>query len=94
MCFDICTIDIRVSIRVRGLHLVFPYIGTTNQYIYIYTNYMYVHMMDRWDYNCQLLPDDFVSDGQPQDLVSVKGLFRTAVRIEKVNAMVPKHLET
>ena len=23
MCFDICTIDIRVSIRVRGLHLVF-----------------------------------------------------------------------
>jgi len=55
---------------------------------------MYVHMMDRWDYNCQLLPDDFVSDGQPQDLVSVKGLFRTAVRIEKVNAMVPKHLET
>ena len=27
MCFDICTINIRVSIRVRGLHLVFPYIG-------------------------------------------------------------------
>ena len=48
---------------------------------------MYVHMMDRWDYNCQLRPDDFVSDGQ-------QGLFRTAVRIEKVNAMVPKHLET
>ena len=24
MCFDICTINIRVSIRVRGLHLVFP----------------------------------------------------------------------
>ena len=23
MCFDICTINIRVSIRVRGLHLVF-----------------------------------------------------------------------
>ena len=23
MCFDICTITIRVSIRVRGLHLVF-----------------------------------------------------------------------
>ena len=22
MCFDICTINIRVSIRVRGLHLV------------------------------------------------------------------------
>ena len=26
MCFDICAINIRVSIRVRGLHLV-PYIG-------------------------------------------------------------------
>ena len=24
MCFDICTINIRVSIRVRGLHLVSP----------------------------------------------------------------------
>ena len=23
MCFDICAINIRVSIRVRGLHLVF-----------------------------------------------------------------------
>ena len=23
MCFDICTINMRVSIRVRGLHLVF-----------------------------------------------------------------------
>ena len=23
MCFDLCTINIRVSIRVRGLHLVF-----------------------------------------------------------------------
>ena len=23
MCFDICTINTRVSIRVRGLHLVF-----------------------------------------------------------------------
>ena len=27
MCFDICTINIRVSIRVRGLHLVFT-LGT------------------------------------------------------------------
>ena len=27
MCFDICTINIRVSIRVRGLHLVFKYDG-------------------------------------------------------------------
>ena len=25
MCFDICTINIRVSIRVRGLHLVFVF---------------------------------------------------------------------
>ena len=25
MCFDICTINIRVSIRVRGLHLVYPH---------------------------------------------------------------------
>ena len=25
MCFDICTINIRVSIRVRGLHLVHPF---------------------------------------------------------------------
>ena len=28
MCFEICTINIRVSIRVRGLHLVFPMIKT------------------------------------------------------------------
>ena len=30
MCFDTCTINIRVSIRVRGLHLVFspsPYLS-------------------------------------------------------------------
>ena len=27
MCFDICTINIRVSIRVRGLHLVFFPVG-------------------------------------------------------------------
>jgi hypothetical protein len=27
MCFDICTINIRVSIRVRGLHLVFFVFG-------------------------------------------------------------------
>ena len=33
MCFDICTINIRVSIRVRGLHLVLlwinPQLGST-----------------------------------------------------------------
>ena len=30
MCFDICTINIRVSIRVRGLHLVFI-VGTVSK---------------------------------------------------------------
>ena len=29
MCFDICTINIRVSIRVRGLHLVFKMVLLT-----------------------------------------------------------------
>ena len=27
MCFDICTINIRVSTRVRGLHLVLCFVG-------------------------------------------------------------------
>ena len=54
MCFDICTINIRVSIRVRGLHLVFN-VKTVKRvilseyncihvYIYVYI-YEYIPIM-------------------------------------------------
>ena len=38
MCFDICTINIRVSIRVRGLHLVFFLLSLRFFAIFGYTN--------------------------------------------------------
>ena len=34
MCFDICTINIRVSIRVRGLHLVFLLVFHVNSHCF------------------------------------------------------------
>ena len=42
MCFDICTINIRVSIRVRGLHLVF--VGTKTRMYPIKRRGCYNHL--------------------------------------------------